>query len=179
MAKKFTADLSVKGINNLIKQLNDYQSDLQKKCEEYVRQLAEAGIKVAQARIGESPLGKYVSVKTEISEEQAGCKAILVATGAVKQSEGYPPFNILLAVEFGAGIHYNAGNENPKADELGFGVGTFPGQIHAFEDGWYYWDEKKQEWRYTHGVKATMPMYSASVEIAQKAKEIARQVFGK
>lgn len=179
MAKPFKTDLSVKGINNLIKQLNDYQNNLQKKCEEYVRQLAEAGIKVAQARIRESPLGKYVSVKTEISEEQAGCKAILIATGAVKQSEGYPPFSTLLAIEFGAGIHYNAGNENPKADELGFGVGTFPGQIHAFEDGWYYWDEKKQEWRYTHGVKATMPMYGASVEIAQKAREIARQVFGK
>ena len=31
MGKKFKTDLSVKGINNLIKQLNDYQSDLQKK----------------------------------------------------------------------------------------------------------------------------------------------------
>lgn len=179
MAKyKFSSDLSVKGIENLKKQLLNYKDDLHRKCEEYVRRLAEVGISVAQARIGQSPLGKYVSIKTEISEEKAGCKAILIATGEVKQSEKYPPFSTLLAIEFGAGIHYNSGNENPKAEELGFGVGTFPGQIHAFEDGWYFWDEKQQKWRYTHGVKATMPMYGASVEIAKKAGKIAKEVFG-
>lgn len=178
MAKLFVSDLSVKGLNNLIKQLKQYESGLQKKCEEYVKRLAESGVAVAKARIGESPLGKYVSIQTEITEEEAGCKAILIATGEIKQSEGYPPFSTLLAIEFGAGIHYNVGNENPKADEFGLGVGTFPGQVHAFEDGWYYWDEKEQKWRYTHGVKATMPMYGASVEIAEKAIQIAKVVFG-
>ena len=133
---------------------------------------------MAQAKINQSPLGKYVSIKTNISEEKTGCKAILISTGEVKQSEGYAPFNTLLAIEFGAGIYYNRGNENPKADDLGFGVGTFPGQIHAFEDFWYYWDEKSQSWKATRGVKATMPMYSATIEIVKKAREIAKVVFG-
>lgn len=179
MAKVLTSDLSVKGLNNLIKQLKQYESGLHKKCEEYVKRLAESGVAVAKARIGESPLGKYVSIQTEITEEEAGCKAILIATGEIKQSEGYPPFSTLLSIEFGAGIHYNVGNDNPKADELGFGVGTFPGQIHAFSDsGWYYWDDAAQKWRHSYGVKATMPMYGASVEIAQKAIQIAKEVFG-
>ena len=82
----------------------------------------------------------------------------------------------MLLVEFGAGIHYNA-NANPKAGEMGCGVGTFPGQIHAFEDGWYYWGEDKK-WHYTHGTKATMPMYSASVAIREKVRECAKEVFG-
>ena len=176
----FKAGLSVSEINKLIKDLENYKRQLPKKCEEYVRQLAEVGIEVAQARIGESPLGKYVSLQTKISEEQAGCKAILIATGEIKKSEGYSPFNTLLAIEFGAGIHFNAGNENPKADDLGFGVGTFPGQLHAFQDeGWYYWDDTAKKWRHSYGVKATMPMYNASVEIAQKAKKVAKVVFGK
>ena len=91
--------------------------------------------------------------------------------------EGQTVFYTLLAVEFGAGIFYNS-KENPKAPELGFGVGTYPGQIHAFEDGWYYWDDKTETWRYTHGIKATMPMYNAEQQIIQQYVKIAREVFG-
>lgn len=177
MAKKILkADLSVSSINNLKKQLQDYQKELIVKSREFVEELAKVGINVAEAKIGESPLGKYISVKTNITEEQAGCKAVLIATGEVKESEGYAPFNTLFAVEFGAGIHYNK-IPNPNADKFGMGVGTFPGQIHAFEDGWYYWDDKVQEWRYTHGVKATMPMYYASMEIQQNIVATAKKVF--
>ncbi len=32
---------------------------------------------------------------------------------------------------------------------------------------------------YTHGVKATMPMYSASMEIIQSMVKTAKEVFGK
>ena len=79
-------------------------------------------------------------------------------------------------MEFGAGIHYNS-TANPNADKFGFGVGTFPGQVHAFEDGWYYWNEEAQEWQYTHGVKATMPMYNADIEIIQNVVKTAKEVF--
>lgn len=175
--KTFKADaLSISSIQNLKSQLEKYRDDLQNKCRKLVAELANIGINVAEAKIGESPLGKYISIKTDITEEQAGCKAILIATGAVKESEGYEPFNTLLAVEFGAGIHYNP-TPNPNADKFGFGVGTFPGQIHAFEDGWYYWDEKNEKWKYTHGVRATMPMYNASLEITQNIIKKAKEVF--
>ena len=178
MAKKvFKATLSPSSIQALQKQLRDYQKSLEGKCETFVRRLAEKGITVANAKIGESPLGKYVTIKTDITEEKAGCKAVLIATGEVKVSDEYNDFNTLLAIEFGAGIHYNP-TPNPNADKFGMGVGTFPGQIHAFEDGWYYWDEEAQEWRYTHGVRATMPMYNASMEIIQSVVKIAKEVFG-
>ena len=48
--------------------------------------------------------------------------------------------------------------------------------IHAFEDGWYYLGNDNQ-WHYTHGVKATMPMYNATIEIINQYKQIAREVF--
>ena len=54
---------------------------------------------------------------------------------------------------------------------------SFPGQTHAFEDGWYYPDENG-EWHYTHGTKATMPMYNASTEMLLNIRKIAREVFG-
>lgn len=179
MAKKiFKTDLSVSGIKALQKQLQDYQNDLTKKCRELAKQLSEIGIKVAETKIGESPLGKYVTIKTDITEEQAGCKAILIATGETFEHEGYAPFNTLLAIEFGAGIRYNS-EENPKAPDLGFGLGTFPDQTHAFDkNGWWFWSEEKQSWIHSYGVKATMPMYQASIEIQQNIVKVAKEVFG-
>lgn len=176
MARKITMNLSSKSMQAAIKELKAYQSDLNRKCEELCRRLIEAGIEVANAKIGESPLGKTITLQSKITPEKAGCKAVLIAVGQIKQSEGYEPFNTLLAVEFGAGIHYNK-TENPKANEFGMGVGTFPGQIHAFqEEGWYYLGNDNQ-WHHTYGVKATMPMYHASKEIREKVVPIAREVF--
>ena len=177
MAKKvFKSDLSVNGIEAIKSQLLQYRNSLPIKCETLVSRLLQSGVAVSQAKISESPLGKYVTVTTNISADNMGCKGILLAKGAVKEQEGYAPFSILLAIEFGAGIHYNP-TPNPNADKFGLGVGTFPGQIHAFEDLWFYWDEDAQEWKPTHGVKATMPMYSADMEIIQNVVKLAKEVF--
>ena len=177
MAKKvFKADLSVSGLNDLKRQLLQYKDELPTKCEKLVYLLLQSGVAVSQTKISESPLGKYVTVTTNISADNMGCKGILLAKGAVKEQGGYAPFSILLAIEFGAGIHYNP-TPNPNADKFGLGVGSFPGQVHAFEDMWFYWDEKSQEWKPTHGVKAKMPMYSADIEIIQNVVKIAKEVF--
>lgn len=82
----------------------------------------------------------------------------------------------MLAIESGAGIHYNS-TPNPIADKFGLGVGTFHGQVHAFEDMWFYWDENAQEWKPTHGVKATIPMYSADMKNIKNVVKIAKEVF--
>lgn len=177
MHRVFKTDLSQKGIEKLIKDLKNYRDViLPNKCKELVTRLAQIGIETAKVRIGQSPLGHYVTVRTNIEPSKMGCKAIILATGETKTSDEYNDFNTLLAIEFGAGIHHNR-DANPKADELGFGVGTFPGQIHAFEEGWFYWDEGAQSWKYTHGVKATMPMYNASVEIIKNIQKVAKEVF--
>ena len=173
---KFKTDLSVSGIEKLKKEIINYRDSLPKKCQIYAKELAEKGLDVAKVRIDESPLGRYVTVSVDVSPERFGGKAILVATGEVKVSDEYSDFNTLLAIEFGAGIHYNP-IANPNADDLGFGVGTFPGQLHAFEDGWWYWDEENQEWRYTHGVKATMPMHEADMEMIREAVALGKKIF--
>ena len=178
MAKKvFKSDLSVKGIEALKSQLLQYKDSLSVKCEKLVSRLLQSGVAVSQARISESPLGKYVTVTTNISADNMGCKGILLAKGAVKEQVGYEPFSILLAIEFGAGIHFNPTPNPLISSEFPYGVGTFPGQTHAYEDMWWYWDENTQEWKPTHGVKATMPMYSADMEIIQNVVKYAKEVF--
>ena len=175
--KAFKEDLSVKGIEALKKQLLQYKDDLPIKCEKIVSRLLQSGIEVANTSISKSPLGKYVTVTTNISSEKMGCNGILLAKGTVKQSEGYEPFSILLAIEFGAGTHFNPTPNPLISSEFPYGVGTFPGQTHAYQDMWYYWDEENQKWMLTHGVKATMPMYKASEEIKNNILKIAKDVF--
>ena len=178
MAKKvFKSDLSVSGLNALKNQLLQYNDSLSIKCEKLVSRLLQSSVAVSKARISESPLGKYVTITTDISADKMGCKGVLLAKGAVKESEGYAPFSVLLAIEFGAGIHYNPTTNPLISSEVPYGVGTFPGQTHAYEDMWWYWVENGRAWKPTHGVKATMPMYSADMEIIQNVVKVAKEVF--
>lgn len=177
MSTKISFGLSPKEVDAAIKQLRQYKSDLNLKCEEFCRRLCEVGAQEAQARISQSPLGKTIKVSTEISPEKTGCKAILFAVGETKEAEGYEPVNTLLLIEFGAGIRYNP-DANPKADEYGMGVGTYPGQLHAFDPGGWYYMGEDGEWHHSYGVKATMPMYGASLEMRNRIAEIAKEVFG-
>ena len=176
--KLFKSDLSVKGIEALKSQLLQYKDSLSIKCETLVSRLLQNGIEVSKSKISESPLGKYVTVTTNISADKMGCKGILLAKGAVKEQDGYAPFSILLAIEFGAGVHFNPTPNPLISSEFPYGVGTFPGQTHAYQDMWFYWDENTQEWKPTHGIKATMPMYSADMEIIQNVVKFAKEVFG-
>ena len=178
MAKNISEELSVKGIEAIKRQLLQYKDSLPIKCEKLVSRLLQSGVEVSQARISESPLGKYVTVTTNISADKMGCKGILLAKGAVKEQEGYDPFSILLAIEFGAGVHFNPTPNPLISSEFPYGVGTFPGQTHAYQDMWFYWDENTQEWKPTRGVKATMPMYNADMEIIQNVVKFAKEVFG-
>ena len=94
--KTFTADLSVSGLNALKKQLLQYRDDLPIKCKQLVSSLLQSGVEVAKTNISESPLGKYVTVSTNISADKIGCDGILLAKGQVKEQDGYAPFSILL-----------------------------------------------------------------------------------
>ena len=175
--KVYKSDMSVKGLDSLIRELQKYKDDLPNKCKKLVSELLQSGVEVSKARISDSPLGKYVTVTTNISSEKMGCKGILLAKGAVKEQDGYAPFSILLSIEFGSGVHFNP-TPNPLSAEMGYGVGTFPGQVHAMEPGgWYFWSEEKQQWIHSYGVKATMPMYSADMEIIQNVVKYAKEVF--
>ncbi|PPK77470.1 hypothetical protein BXY41_1168 [Lacrimispora xylanisolvens] len=168
-------NFSSKGIQYIINQLERYKTNLRQKAELLCRRLAETGQTVALQSINDSPLGKTITLRIEMSPKPDGCKAILVAAGQTKSND-FGVISTLLLVEFGAGIRLNS-NENPKAGEFGMGVGTYPGQIHAFDqNGWYYWG-KDEKWHHTYGTKATMPMYNASVAIRTQVAAVVKEVF--
>ena len=166
-----------KSIQNCIKQIESYRDDLPRKCQEICRRLCEIGQQTALVAINESPQGKAVTLRMDIDPSKTGCKAMLIGTGKTVTDDKGRTYNLLLGIEFGSGIRLNP-TANPLASEFGMGVGTFPDQTHAFDpNGWYYLGDDG-EWHHSYGVRATMPMYKAGVEIRRQILAIAKEVFG-
>ena len=181
MAKRvFKSDLSIKGIEQLKKDLLNYKnSTLPNLCEQYVTALAQEGISVAKQNVG--GFGKYITFSIKTNPRKDGCTALLYAIDSEKiisqwkTKDGMKSAEVspLLMAEFGSGW----GAENPMQIP-GVGQGTFPGQTHAFnKEGWYWLDED-DNLNYSKGITAKMPMYKASIRIQEIAIKKAKEIFG-
>ena len=135
---------------------------------------------MAQAHIGGSGFGKYIRLTSEITPEQAGCRAVLYMEDTSKivsewqTLEGVKRATVspMLMLEFGSGLKA----ENP-ANIPGVGTGTFPGQTHAENPGGWWYMDLDGVWHHSNGVSARMPMYFAGKEMRAKIVSIAREVF--
>lgn len=180
MAKKISFGLSVREINNAIKEVKAYQNDLNRKCEILCEKLTAEGISIAQAHIGSSGFGKYIHLGSEITPQQAGCKAVFYMEDSSKivsqwqTLEGVRSAEISasLMIEFGSGLKA----ENP-ANVPGVGTGTFPGGTHGADAGGWYYMDLNGEWHHSAGFSPKMPMYFAGKELRDKVFSIARDVF--
>lgn len=180
MAKKISFSLSPSSIQAAIKEVKAYQSDLNRKCELLCRRLTAEGITIAQAHIGSSGFGKYIRLGSEITPQQAGCRAVFfmedsqTITRRWQTKEGVKSATLspALLLEFGSGLEA----ENP-AGIAGVGQGSFPGQTHAFDSGGWSYMDLGGMWHHTTGVKPEMPMYFAGKELGDKVLSIARDVF--
>lgn len=170
---KYTVKLSAKSFYDLADSIKKYRLGLQEKCEKFTRRLSEVGLQKA-----ESILVKHVETGATIGslriEDNSDGKVVRMSV--VVES------NAILFLEFGTGIA-NSGTKNPKADELGYGPGTYSdsekGKGHWDDpNGWWYQKEEGGKWYHTYGIEASMPMYNASVEMRDKISKIAKEVFG-
>jgi hypothetical protein len=166
--KKIKIDLSAKSVQKAIKELENYRDDIRKKNTLFVERLALLGIPVIQEAIDFSKSDGDRNIDKEIVIERIDDDS----SRAVLRISGYD----VLFFEFGAGIYHNPTNP-PHADTFGYGVGTYPGQKHAFDpDGWYYRDASGLH--HSYGTEATMPMLKASNKIIESIRKIAREVYG-
>lgn len=166
--RKLKAELSAKSLDNLVKEIKNYQASLPTKCRIFIDRLAnEIGIPVIKENIAtaKGDSDKNSNCVFQWHETKHGAYGTLV----VENKD-------ILFIEFGAGIIYNKGKKHPKADEFGYGVGTYPGQIHAFdEEGWFYWDGTKRI--PSKGTEATMPVNKAYISMVDGIVRIAKEVF--
>lgn len=171
MAKrKLTSNLSVEGIQKLQQELQNYKNELNRKNVVFVRRLAELGIPIIDSKIAQAQGDSDKSHNTYIKLTSG-----TTYTRAVLTVEGQD----ILFIEFGAGVHYNGAvgqSPNPKGAERGYTIGSY-GQGKGSQDSWTYTADTG-EWVRSYGTEATMPVYSASIEIMRSIKRIAREVFG-
>lgn len=166
---KKTLTLDTKQIDSLIEELQFYSDSLELKCKLFVEKLANRGVAIAALTLtsgyGDTP--KDVKFAVEVNSEG-------VLTRGLFQAEG----DRLFMWEFGAGNYYNGmTSPNPKAKEFGMGPGTYPGQTHVPDPGYWYYREDGQLYK-SYGTQAVMPMYNAYLKMAEEAYEIACEVFG-
>ena len=169
--KQINCSLTKKGsLQNAIKQLEAYKNDINRKTERFIEELARIGINVAMMTLatkgrGDSPRDADFAV--EIDNDGNAVRGVITVSSSS-----------ILFWEFGAGIKFNGtSSPNPKAAEFGMGPGTYPGQTHVPDPGyWFYYDENGDS-HYSVGTEATMPMHSASMEIIDNVYKIAREIF--
>lgn len=169
MAKVIDIDiLNPSSIEDAIRQIEEYEKSLQRKCEELCNRLIEVGIPVINARIGQAQgdSSKQNSIAFDIQKDGSVTKAIIKLTG-----------EDILFIEFGAGIYYNNGAAHPRASALGYGVGTYPGQTHAINPGYWWYKDDDESLHFSRGTEATMPMYSAMMEMKNNLLSIATEIF--
>ena len=186
MTYKFTSDLSVNGINKIIRQLDEYQNViLPRKIEELVNRLAEIGISVAQSVIQtDEKVRPLIVFSKTFNRTEDGYEGLLLATetGQITSTwetkEGIKSADVspLLMAEYGAG-KFADGFILRFPDGTEVGRGTFPGQTHAKDpNGWWYLENG--EWKHSYGWKPSRPLYSAWAEMEKDILTIAYEVFG-
>lgn len=180
MAKRiFTSDLSVKGIENLKKQLLNYRDNINLKLDEFVNRLVNIGIPVIKSNMDKA------KVTYDSKGVQSGTSADYNTYVDIKRNGNVVTANLILEgeqvifAEFGAGVHHNTEvgtSPHPQGQQFGFLIGTY-GQGFGARQVWGYYDDSGKL-VLTHGIEAQMPMHKAKVEIVKKYIEIAKQVFG-
>lgn len=168
--RKMKAVLSTKSLRQLSNEFKTYVNTLDLKCERLIERLTAEGIKVVDQNMASFKGDSSRSYSTYVSIHRVPNKSVS-ATLVVENED-------ILFIEFGAGIHYNNSKvKNEKAAELGYGVGSYPGQTHAFNDkGWWYTDEAGNS-IHSYGTEATMPVHKAYKAMVEQVIDIAKEVF--
>lgn len=163
MSKIIKCKLDVDSLDKAIKELKEYQDELQSKLELFMDALLSVGFTEASNRaasfMGDSEPASVVKEYTVKEKDRIVATISLVGKDAI-------------FIEFGAGIQFNP-VDHPQAGEFGYGPGTYPGQTHVPMPGYWYYDGGKL----SVGTEAKMPIYFASETMRNNAVQKAIDVF--
>ena len=165
MPKVIKTDLSVSGINEVIKQLRVYRNSLDAKMDKLLEELAKIGVQEASVRF-------TTAMYDGVNDSSVSLETI--SNGYAIVAEGHA----VAFIEFGAGVYHNSGEPYPDPRPEGIvGIGGY-GKGHGKRQAWGFTNDSG-ELVITHGNPAAMPMWYASEEMRSKILKIAKEVFGK
>lgn len=170
--------VSLSEIDTAIQELDRYEADFQKKCDELVERVA--------GRIAQEAQSGFAGAIVDDLTEQSGNPRRASVTVSVENRGDY--FSIIadgqdaVWVEFGAGVYHNGAagtSPNPFASTA-TGVPSPPIAIGTFgtngrRRAWGFYEDGVL--KITHGTPAAMPMYNAVQTVSRDIAQIAREVF--
>lgn len=155
--------LDAASIEKAAREIQEYADRVQRRADELAKRLAEYGLQRIQ--IGYQAVEYYDENPVSVTVEERGQgQYAVVASGAT-----------LLILEFGSGVKYGAGH--PQADEFGYGPGTYPGQTHVPDPGYWWYTGSDGKSHYSEGNAPSMVMYLTARELLLEVTRIAKEVF--
>jgi hypothetical protein len=155
--------LDPKSVSAALKQVQQYKKDFLVKEQEFVRRLAEIGVRVAQAGF---TMADYDGVNdVVVSMVQTGNGYSVVASGT---TVGF--------IEFGTGVKHPEWDNTdmnytpPKHGTYGKGLGANP-------HGWWFKQNDGGRARHTYGNPPAEAMRTARDEMVERVTQIAREVW--
>ena len=183
---RLKARLTSESIKQMVADLQGFEDGLRNNLRDFRNRLADKGIHVAMSNVNQV-FGQYIAFLKEESDESV----TIVARETQQIMSEWLHYGMrvwayispLLMSEFGSGSHAvlwedSKGNQTGTlSDGTKVGRGTFPEQIHAFQNSWAYMD-LNWNWHHTSGITPTRPMHNAVLEIITQVEQTAREVFG-
>lgn len=169
--------LNQSSIQEAIQELEQYKTWINTKLEEFVRALADEGIKVIDENMAKAHYTYDAKGYRDGADTTHDAAVKLSTIGNTVHADMVVSGRDLLFIEFGAGVHYNgaAGSSpHPKGGEFGFTIGSY-GKGLGKKDYWFYTDNGEKI--ITHGTLATMPVLKAQQTMIAKYARVARKVF--
>ena len=171
MAKRvFKTDLSVKGIEQLKKDLLNYKDDiLQHKVDLLSKTLADRGVDIAQtnvARLDAIFTGELInSIHTRYGGSSKGTAIFYIVADS----------DHAIYVEMGSGL-IGASKPYPGKLPVAYAQGKTIHRTKNGKYGWFYQDDNG-DWYFTEGMPSRPFMYETSLELMQLVVKTAKEVF--
>ena len=152
-----------KSIDNAIKMVAQYKKDFESKKDEFLRRVAEIGVRVAQSGFSTADYDGVNDVVVSLEKTSNGYS--VVASG---KTVGF--------IEFGTGVRHpewdNTGMDYtpPKHGTYGKGQGKNP-------QGWWFKQNDGSKARHTYGNEPAEAMRTARDEMIERIIRIAREVW--
>lgn len=152
--KNIKIKLDPNSVDDAIAELKAYRASLMDKLKILIGQLVQDGVEIARVKVSASQ-GDSTNAYVDYTVSPEG--DIVKASIFLQGTEA-------LFIEFGAGIAYNTGEQHPKADEFGYGPGTYPSEHppnKAINPGYWFYRDDSKNLQKSIGTEATMPIYHA------------------
>lgn len=175
MAKRtFKADLSVKGIEKLKKELLNYKNNiLQQKVQMLASTLAEKGVEIAKANVTRLDAIFTGELLNSIHTQKGGGTKGTAIFYVVADSKH------AVFVEFGTGqLGLEGGYPYPLPPGVDwqYNTGKTIFEVEPGQYGWFYKGNDGQ-WHFTQGMPSRPFMYETSLELMNLVVETAKEVF--